>query len=565
MFLLLIPLSAAAISLLYAGYWAQRIVRFKLDEAALEDASDKAKKAVKKYLVGSYRALGIVFVVFLITFLAIPSLRGVVFGFVAGFVFAILVGYFSFLFLTRLSAYITVRSSHGIIDAFQNALGGGNVLGIFSTALVLLLTTLYSLFTPTASGFVGLILGAALVALYFRFISSVYVQTASVGRAIIDAMGVVLTVFSVALSALSVSIMVSVTVFPGLFNAILLPMLVVATGIISSAVGIKLVRLSSTTNIFKNLLLVIMGVIVISAVTLFPVILWALGEDTPYSPASIWIAGVLGFLFAAGVLALYFLNIFQRFNAKEIASIFALIISLGIGMPYILSGIYGVTIFVLAFVSVISAMLTLHLFGSVVDSAYNLAQAAELGEERKNIAVKLSSISHITREGVNIYIWAAAALVSLLLFVFFQQEAAAKLDEEDFVLNNPIILAGIFFGGGLGYWLTSNILSAVKNNISGRVNSLLFWIALIPAVLGPVLGFNFLGSLLVGATFIGAFLALKIILEENIVPGTLGLKELKNTSEMEKEMGNYYKKTSSVTLVVMIQMLIIIALVWVIV
>lgn len=565
MFLLLIPLSAAAVSLLYASYWAQRIVRFKLDEAALEEAVSTTKKEARNYLVGVYRTLGTIFAIFLIVLLLIPSLRSVAPGFVAGFAFAILAGHFSFLFLIRLSTYITIRSSHGIIDAFQNALGGGSALGVFSIALVLLLTTLYSLFTPTASGFVGMILGAALVALYFRFISSVYVQTASDGRAIVDAIGVVLTVFSVALSALAVNIIVSDAVFPGLFNVLVLPMLVIATGLVSSAVGIKLVRLSSTTNIFKNLLLIILGVVIISAVILFPVILWALGGDIPYSPANIWTASVLGFLFAVGILALYFLNIFQRFNNKEIASIFALIISLGIGTPYLLSGIYGVTIFILAFVSIMSAMLTLHLFGSVADSAYNLAQAAELGEERKKTAAKLSLISHITREGVNMYIWVATALVSLLLFVFFQQEATAKLGELDFALGNPIILAGIFFGGGLGYWLNSNILSAVKNHIYGRVNSLLFSVVIIPAVLGPVLGFNFLGSLLVGAIFAGAFLALKIILPKYAASSTPSLKDLKNTEEVEKEMGNYYKKTSSVTLAVVIQMLIIIALVWVIV
>ncbi len=273
----------------------------------------------------------------------------------------------------------------------------------------------------------------------------------------------------------------------GGLNAVLLPLVLAATGIITSIIGTFFVKVKDGGNphtalnmgeLFSALLMLIATFFIVRM--MLPAE-WTAG-GTEYSSMGVFYAILMGL--ASGLAIGKITEYYTGTGTKPVQSIVDqsvtgaatnIIAGLGVGMqstalPIIVlaaaiigahefAGLYGIAIAAVGMLSNTGIQLAVDAYGPISDNAGGIAEMADLPKEVRERTDKLDAVGNTTAAIGKGFAIGSAALTALALFAAYMSITGLTAIN----IANPKVMAGLLVGGMLPF-----LFSALSMNAVGR-------------------------------------------------------------------------------------------------
>ena len=501
----------ALIGLAFAGWLAYQLKKQPaLDEKAKE-ISGYIHEGAMAFLNKEYKILGIFVIAIAVIIWFTPELsEKTAICFLAGAVFSILAGNIGM----RIATAANVRTAEAAKESLNKGLGiafsSGSVMGLTVVGLGLLGVSLAYYIFRDPNVIYGFGFGASSVALFARVGGGIYTKAADVGADLVgkveagipeddprnpatiadnvgdnvgDVAGMGADLFESyvdsMIAAMAFGVLSVATFGP---KAVVLPLLLAATGIIAAILGNFIVKLSKNSKPQTILNRGIFSAAILMAIGAYPVIAYTVGKTEVY-----WalLTGLISGI-VIGLITEYYTSDKNK-PARRVASaaqsgagtniiaglalgmmstvVPVLVVCLAIFLSFKFAGLFGIAIAAVGMLSTLGITLATDTYGPVADNAAGIAEMAGMGSEVRQRAEELDAVGNTTAAIGKGFAIGSAALTALVLLVSFGQAVNLQMVN----LLDSKVLIGLFIGGLLPCIFSSLSMKAVGEAASDMV------------------------------------------------------------------------------------------------
>ena len=488
----------------YAFYLFWGVLRIKVESQSMQEIATAIQSGAMAYLRRQYLSL---FFFLVIVFAAIYYFIGssVALAYVAGGLSSMLAGFIGMSAATQANVRTAEAAAHNNQGkALATAFKGGAVMGMTVASLGIIGLGLVWLLIPDlktkALVVSGFSMGASSIALFARVGGGIYTKSADVGADLVgkveagipeddprnpaviadnvgdnvgDVAGMGADLFESYVGAVVATITLGVLMTTNTFAWMILPLILIVAGLISSFVGtlfIEVFKNTNPANALRNATYVA-GALFIAASY------YIVNQLLPGNPGVFWaiLSGILVGV-AIGLFSEYFTSgkTVENLARSAVTGPATLIINgLAIGMmstalpmlsicvallvSYYFVGLYGVAISAVGMLGTIGVIMSVDAYGPIADNAGGIVTMSNQPPAARKITDKLDSLGNTTAAIGKGFAIGSAALTALALFAAYTQTVGIT----SINLLSIRVVVGFFIGALMPFIFSALTMQAV--------------------------------------------------------------------------------------------------------